>query len=502
MLRSRPKSRSPSSLCTVHAHGPARSQARNSRARMEGVRSRRPARGRLPCRSMERLHERGAAPARAYTGGSMAEPTPTTELIEALQGVLRQVAEPTHVLQDHSRAGGRGTGAERGLFVEVAEGGRLEYRVLHGFAPAQLEGDAGRFSRSLFARVIETGEDVRLASVTDDPVVRRRRVGSRAARRGGAVRADPARQRQSPPWCISSTRPAATSPSASRAAARPARRRELRCSRRCGAGAGDRRARSPARVRDRGCAPRRRRAAQQLASDWSFGRFVGRSPAVRALEDDGAAGGRDAASRCCCSGETGTGKSILARVIHYAGPRAAQPFVTVFCPSLEKRHGRGGAVRPPPRRVHRRAPRIASARCRRRTTARCSSTRSASCRSRSSPSCCGCSRSRPSSRSAIRRSAAWTCASSPRPTATSSTRSTQGRFRRDLYERLNYVPVRVPPLRERVEDIPLLLRHALDQIEAGRWIELSAEAEQLLVISISRGPATCGTSSSSPRACR
>jgi transcriptional regulator with PAS, ATPase and Fis domain len=52
----------------------------------------------------------------------------------------------------------------------------------------------------------------------------------------------------------------------------------------------------------------------------------------------------------------------------------------------------------------------------------------------------------------------------------------EGKFRQDLFYRLNVIALRVPPLRDRAEDIPLLVQHFVSKHAAGRAVKVTRAA--------------------------
>jgi DNA-binding NtrC family response regulator len=211
--------------------------------------------------------------------------------------------------------------------------------------------------------------------------------------------------------------------------------------------------------------------------------MIGQSPAMRALREQIARVAPTDATTLIL-GETGTGKELVARAIHNSSRRARKPFVPVNCAALSETlleselfgHERGAFT--------------------------------------------GADRARQGLFEAAHRGTLFLDEAGEMPLALQTKllrvlmdgqvlrvgattpravdvriiaathrdlqqRIQEGRFREDLYYRLAVVPLRIPPLREREEDIPLLIEHFLKQVAAGMGIsprDLAPLAREKLVL--------------------
>ena len=160
-------------------------------------------------------------------------------------------------------------------------------------------------------------------------------------------------------------------------------------------------------------------------------------------------------------GETGTGKELIAHAIHEQSQRRNRPFVRVNCSTLARTCSNANSsatskVRSP-------APSITTPAASKPPTPAPSS----SMKSIPSLHCSG-EVAAASAGARVRagrrhpKPSGLIPASSPPVTATCSPNPPPAAFREDLYYRLNVVPIHLPPLRDRREDIPELVGHFLD----------------------------------------
>ena len=196
------------------------------------------------------------------------------------------------------------------------------------------------------------------------------------------------------------------------------------------------------------------------AEQYDLDRIVGDSPVMQQLKGLLTKVAVSPASTVLLTGESGTGKDLAAKVIHHLSARAGRPFMNITCsalpePLLESElfgHERGaftGAIKDRPGRFELAEggtiflddiddiPNSVQVKLLRvlqnRTVERVGGTRSIPVNVR---------------------------------VITGSKRNlkqlvAEAKFREDLYYRLNVVPIVLPPLRERREDIPILMDHFL-----------------------------------------
>ncbi len=202
------------------------------------------------------------------------------------------------------------------------------------------------------------------------------------------------------------------------------------------------------------------------AQPYSFDRIVGESPAliaVKALLQKIAA---SPASTVLLTGESGTGKDLAAKVIHYDSSRASQAVHEHHLLGAARDAARERAVRPRARRVHRRRPPEARP-ARDRPTA---GTVFLDEIGEMVPALQAKLLRFLEEKTFKRVGGSADIHVDVRVIAATNRNLQeevrQGTFREDLFYRLNVLPIVLPPLRERADDIPLLVTFYVDAYNA------------------------------------
>jgi two-component system response regulator AtoC len=199
-----------------------------------------------------------------------------------------------------------------------------------------------------------------------------------------------------------------------------------------------------------------------LKQNYQFRDLVSKNPAMQAAFDLARTAARST-SPVLILGESGTGKELLARAIHAESPRHHGPFVAVSCAALTETlleselfgHERGAFTGAAARRCgHFEAAHGGTLETHQFTRVGGSEVITVDVRT-----------------------VAATSRDLPKAVA-------EGRFSDDLFHRLNVIALRLPPLRERREDIPLLVEHLLERMAAehGRRVDgVSRDAMAILM---------------------
>ena len=212
----------------------------------------------------------------------------------------------------------------------------------------------------------------------------------------------------------------------------------------------------------------------QLEERYQFGGILGRSRPMRALFTLLETVSRSA-STILITGETGTGKEVVARAIHHGSPRRAHRFVALNCSAIPETlleaelfgHVRGaftGAVGTRQGRMeqaHKGTLFLDEV-----------GTMSTALQMKLLRALQEREFERVGDSQTVKVDVRFIAATN----SDLAKMVAEGAFREDLYYRLNVIPMHLPPLRDRRDDIPLLVTHFLEKFAPGTGLHVSQAA--------------------------